>query len=311
MISMNQLECMRLFVTVVETGGFSAAARKLRIQQSSVSRAIQTLEEEYGAVLIHRTTRKMTITEAGHHYLVESKEILAKVESLNDRMKKLKDEPKGQLRLSIPIAFGSRVVIPLLAKFKKKYPEILLEVHLADRRVDVIGEGFDVVIRVGDSPDSLITSRKIASIHRALYVSRNLSKKLGAIREPEDLARYPALFYGTGTGHDSQWHWILSRNRTRKKIPISDITVINHLDSVDLLAREGLGVAYLPTYFAESGDARNTLEKVLADWEVDQNRGPQSSVYALFPSGSKVGLKVRVLIEFLIQQLGPSQGQAF
>jgi DNA-binding transcriptional LysR family regulator len=299
MPSIDQLESMKVFIAIVESGSFSAAARKLRLQQSTISRVIGGLEDEYNTVLLNRTTRKMTLTEAGHAYLSDSRRILAEVDELNIRMKRIREEPKGLLRLGLPTAFGKLIVVPTLSEFKRRFPDIMLEIHHDDRLVDIIAEGYDVVIRVGGSQDSLITSRKIALVRRGLFVAKSLLKKLGPVVSPQDLSRFPALLFDDRAPEVPKW--TLSKGRNRVSVPIPSLTAVDQLDSLHTLLKEGLGVAYAPLFFMET--AGTPIERVLPDWDVVGDLEASSGVYALFPGGSKVSAKVRVFVDFLVERL--------
>jgi DNA-binding transcriptional LysR family regulator len=237
MANIDQLEGMRVFIAVVEGGSFSEAARKLHVQQSTISRAIGGLEEEYNTILLNRTTRKMTLTEAGHSFLAESRKILADVNDLNSRMKRIREEPKGLLRIGLSTAFGKLIVVPTLTEFKRKFPAITLEIHHDDRLVDIIAEGYDVVIRVGGSEDSLITSRKIAVVRRGIFGAKSLFKKLGSVETPQDLARYPAIVFEDHVPASPKW--TLTKGRNRVSVPISSITSVDQLDSLYTLLKGG------------------------------------------------------------------------
>jgi DNA-binding transcriptional LysR family regulator len=296
---------MKVFVAVVDSGSFSGAARKLRVQQSTISRVIGAIEEEYNTILLNRTTRKMTLTEAGHTFLAESRKIIAEVDDLNTRMKRIREEPKGLLRIGLSTAFGKMIVVPTLSEFKRKFPGITLEIHHEDRLVDIIAEGYDVVIRIGGSEDSLITSRKIAVVRRGLFGAKSLLKKLGPISSPEDLSRFPAIVFEDHVPLSPKW--TLSKGRSRVSVPISSITSVDQLDSLYTLLNEGLGIAYVPIFFAESSKTAPAIEHILADWDVVHELEPTSSVYALFPGGTKVSAKVRVFVDFLVDRLsGPN-----
>lgn len=297
----DHLESMKVFVVVVETGSFSGAARKLHVQQSTISRIVGALEEEYNTVLLNRTTRKMTLTEAGHSFLLDSRRILAEVEDLSGRMKRIREEPKGLLRLGLSTAFGKMIVIPTLNEFKRKFPEITLEIHHDDRLVDIIAERYDVVIRIGGSDDSLITSRKIAVVRRGLFVAKAMLKKLGPVSSPQDLSRFPVIVFEDHI--PSSPKWVLAKGRNRVTIPIQSITSVDQLDSMYTLLKEGLGVAYVPLFFGELSNAGSLIERVLPDWDVTHELEPTSSVYALFPGGTKVSAKVRVFVDFLVSRL--------
>lgn len=301
MPSINYLEGMKLFIEVVESGGFSAAARKLRMQQSTVSRVIGDLEADYKTALLTRTTRKMVLTEAGHTFLAESRKILAEVDDLQGRMRRIREEPRGLLRIGLPTTFGRLFVVPALAEFKVKYPDISLEVHLEDRLVDIVAEGYDVVIRVGASDDSIVTSRKIAIVRRGLFVSKSLSRKLGPISSPRDLERYPAVLFGERM--PAQPKWVFSQGRSKQSVFIPSATCVNQLDSICTLVKDGLGVAHLPLFLIDPEAKSQTIERVLLDWDVIGDIENSAGVFALFAGGAKVSAKVRVFVDHLVHRL--------
>jgi DNA-binding transcriptional LysR family regulator len=306
MKTMNLIEAMRLYVAVAETEGFSTAARRQRTQQSTVSRAIAWLEKEYNATFFHRTTRTLKMTEEGRTYLVESRKILSEIDQLAMRMQKIQETPEGLLRISMPVAFGGRLIVGTLGEFKQKYPAITLEIHLEDREVNLIPEGYDVVIRVGPSDDSTVISRKLTTIHRGLYVSQNLQQKLGDIRSPHDLSRFPAVIFADRV--PTRPKWILSRGNERRTVPISEFTVINHLDSLDSLMKQGLGVACIPHYFNQPYLKEKNIDKavhVLSEWDVVHDLGQSSTVYLLYPKGEKTSAKARAFIDFLLEKATP------
>lgn len=298
---MDRLASMRTFIAVVESGSFSAAARKLRVQQSTISRTVGALEEAYNAALLSRTTRKMKLTEAGHAFLVESRRILAEVDDLDLRMKRTRDEPKGLLRIGLSTVFGKLLVVPALPEFKQRFPGITFEVRHDDRLVDIIAEGYDVVIRIGRGEDSLITSRRIAVVKRGLFGAKSLIKKLGPIATPQDLARYPALLFGEQVPASPKWQ--LAKGASRVSVPIASVTSVDQLDSLYALMRYGLGITYAPLFLTDTGMSGPPIERVLPDWDVINRLKPTSGVYALFPGGAKVSAKVRVFVDFLVERM--------
>jgi DNA-binding transcriptional LysR family regulator len=304
MKTINITEAMRLFILVAETGGFSAAARREGVQQSSVSRAIALLEEEYKTTLFHRTTRSLKITEQGLFCLNECRRIVQDIDMLSTQMQQSRELPEGRLRISLPVAFGSRVIVKMLGGFSRKFPKIALEIHLEDREVNLVSEGYDVVVRVGPTEDSTVICRKIGVIRRGLYVARSLRQKLGKIQSPQDLARFPAVVFGDVA--PTRPRWVLSRRGERKTVPISQVTVVNHLDSLDALMEQGMGVACLPHYFNSSdlrAKSKALVDCVLPEWEVSQEFGASSAVYLLFPKGDKVSAKVRAFVDYLSESL--------
>ena len=301
----NQIEAMKLFIEVVEGGGFSAAARNLRVQQSTVSRIISQLENEYNTTLLTRTTRKMVLTEAGHILLAESRKMIAGMEDLGSRLRRTREEPKGLLRIGLSITFGRLFVVPTLAEFKTKYPDITLEVHLEDRLVDFIAEGYDVVIRVGESDDTFVTSRKLAVVRRGMFVAKSLIKKLGPISTPGDLEKYPAVLFEERMPVSPKWTF--SQGSSKQHIPIRSATCVNQLDSICDLVRAGLGVAHVPLFLADTAVRGNAVERILPEWDVVGEIDSTAGVYALFLGGPKVSAKVRVFVDHLVNHLSRLQ----
>ena len=297
----NQIEAMKLFIEVVERGGFSAAARNLRIQQSTVSRIISQLETEYNTTLLTRSTRNMVLTEAGHLLLGESRKLISEIDEIKSKLKQTQDEPRGLLRLSLPITFGRLFVVPTLVDFKSKFPQINLEVHFEDRLVDLVSDGYDVVIRVGASEDSFVTNRKLAIVRRGMYVSKNLIKKIGPIRSPQDLEKYPAILFEDRMPKNPKWN--LSQGKSKKSVHIHSATCVNQLDSLCDLVCAGLGVGYVPQFLANDNNRFNHIERILPDWDVIGDIDRISGVYALFHGGSKVSAKVRAFVDHLIEHL--------
>ena len=305
MARINHLESMKLFIEVVESGSFSAAARKLRTQQSTVSRVIGSLEADYKTALLTRSTRKMMLTEAGHTFLAESRKILAEIEDLQGRMKRIREEPRGLLRVGLSTTFGRLFVVPALAEFKAKYPDIALEVHLDDRLVDIVAEGYDVVIRVGGSEDSFVTSRTLAVVRRGLFVSKGLLKKLGPISTPRDLERYPAILFEERM--PAQPKWTLSQGRSKQQVAIPSTICVNQVDSICTLVQDGLGVAHVPLFLIDPEAKGQALERVLPEWDLVGDFENTAGVFALFSGGSKVSAKVRVFVDHLVSRLSRLQ----
>jgi DNA-binding transcriptional LysR family regulator len=223
------------------------------------------------------------------------------LEDVGARIRRVRDEPTGTLRVGLSTAFGKMIVVPLLPELKRRYPDITLEIHHDDRLVDLIAEGYDVVIRVGRSEDSLLTTRKIAVVHRGLFCAKSLVERLGAIERPEDLARYPALLFGSRVPVAPQWH--LSRGRRRVTVPIPSATSVDQLDSLYALVGYGLGVAYAPLFLSDATLSRMPIERVLPDWSVGHRLEPSSGVYALFAGGERASAKVHAFVDYLGEKL--------
>ena len=183
---------------------------------------------------------------------------------------------------------------------EQRFPDVTLEVRCNDRRVDIIAEGYDVVVRVGRSDDSIITSRKIAVVKRGLFGAKSLIRRLGPITTPQDLSRYPALLYGAHVPASPTWQ--LGKGQSRVRVPITSITSVDQLDSLYALMREGLGIAYAPLFLSDTGMSGPPIERVLPDWDVIGLEAT-AGVYALFPGGAKASAKVRAFVDFLVERV--------
>lgn len=301
---MDRFLAMQSFVRVAQLGSFSQAAKLLGSNQSSVSRLVQALEEQLGVQLLHRTTRKLNLTEPGRAFLEEASRILADIEALTAQTRDLQSSPRGHLKVGMPLAFGRVFVIPKLAAFKRLYPEVTLEVSLDDRMIDVVQEGFDLVIRVGRLSDSAHRSRKLAIVERVLVASPSLWAD--APSTPEALEKVPAIiFESTRSLHPS---WVLTKQRQRREIPIRDFISVNHLESIALLAGDGLGVAQLPSWLVQADLERGTLQRVLPDWSISGKMENQSAVHAIFPATRRQSAKVRVFVDFLVKAMSTDRG---
>jgi DNA-binding transcriptional LysR family regulator len=171
--------------------------------------------------------------------------------------------------------------------------------------VDIVAEGYDVVIRVGASDDSFVTSRKIAVVRRGLFVSKSLLKKLGPISTPRDLEKYPAILFEERM--PVQPKWIFSQGRSKQSVLIPSATCVNQLDGICTLVRDGLGVAHVPLFLIDSGGKGQELERVLPDWDVVGDIENSAGVFALFSGGPKVSAKVRVFVDHLVSRLSRLQ----
>jgi DNA-binding transcriptional LysR family regulator len=291
---MIELEDLKSFVEVVESGGFSRAAARLGVSKSIVSRRVARLEAELGARLLSRTTRGLSATEAGLEFKTRSERILAQVDEAREAVAH-QGGAVGRLRLSLPISFGLRHVAPVLAKLAQRHPELELDVSYADRHVDLIGEGFDAALRIGVLKDSGLVARRIAPARGVLAASPDYLARHGEPRTPADLARHQCLIYAGRSSVEWQFR---SGKRSFTVRPQGRL----RSDSGDCLlqwAIEGLGIAELPTFLVSDAFEGGTLRPVLADYEI-----PESGIYVVRPPGAHVPGKVRVLIEALAERFG-------
>ena len=209
---MDRLAAIGAFVKVAETHSFSEAARRLRLSKSLVSRQIAALEAELGARLFHRTTRSMTLTEAGRGYFERASRILADLDDANRSVTQLQSAPRGRLRVSAPMSFGFLHLAPALADFLARYPDVEVDITLNDRFVDLVDEGFDVAVRIGSLEDSSLVARKLAPIRRVVCASPAYLNARGVPASPDDLKTHDCVC-NTNVPMAREWGFIKSDGR--------------------------------------------------------------------------------------------------
>jgi DNA-binding transcriptional LysR family regulator len=275
---------MVLFAVVVRAGGFSAAARQLGITKQSVSERIARLEDALGVRLLERTTRTVRPTEAGTRYQRHCEAIVARIAEANDDVREQQSEPVGLLRISAPTLYGRLLLAPIVTGFRRQHPRVRIEVQLADRRVDLVEEGFDLAIRVGELPDSTLASRRLFD-GRAVFVA---SPSLLEGREPptaDTLASWPIV------GSRTQETWDVGGQELR----VFPELVANDLQVVGELAVAGAGIALLPTLVCTEALAAGRLVCLFAG-ETTLSR----PVHVVYPSRQYLPARVRLFIDALV-----------
>ncbi|WP_224240147.1 LysR family transcriptional regulator [Hyalangium gracile] len=278
------LNLLPLFVTVAETASMSAAARKLGLPKSSVSRGVAGLEASLGVQLFHRTTRSVALTTAGTAFYERARPLVASLRALTGSLPEQEAEPSGELRVTAPVDMGLTFLPMLSARFSARYPAVTLDIRLANRRVDLVAEGFDVALRVsGPLPDSTLVARKVSAVDMGLYAAPTYVARRGQPRAPED----------TGT-HD----WVLV-HRMKVPPPLSAPSkprlVTDDLMFAHRSIREGLGMGVLPTFLARQDVTSGRLIRVLPRWA--QHGG---SLFFVHPRAERVPRKVAAFRDFLL-----------
>lgn len=294
---LDRLTGLDVFVKVAALGSFSAAARALSLSQTMVTKHIGAIEARLGTKLFHRSTRKLSITEAGRHYLEASERILADMEAA-DAAVAADREPRGLLRLNAPVSFGVRQIAPLLAEFTRRHPRVTVELGLNNRLVDLYEEGWDVAVRIGKLPDSSLIARRIAACRTAICAAPAYLAARGTPRTVADLADHNCLSYtlSRSMGNDI---WRFGR-RGEIRIPISGNLRANNGDSLLAAAIAGQGLLYEPTFTAADALRAGTLVALTLDHPPIELDG----VYTIFPPGRQPA-KVRAFIDFLLRRFEP------
>ncbi|WP_280152589.1 LysR family transcriptional regulator [Piscinibacter sp. XHJ-5] len=282
---------LMLFARVADEGSFSRAAARVGLPKSTVSRRIATLESQLGERLLLRTTRKLTVTDFGHSVLDHARQVAAEVEAAASLAQHRQIEPSGRLRISMPADFANVVLSQMLADFIERHPAISLELDLTPRRVDLIGENFDLALRMGElADDSSLTARKFATMSVGLYASPGYLKRRGMPTEPEALMEHDALRLLQRNGDPLPWQ--LHRGDERwEGIPPGRATV-NSPELLGRLARAGAGIATVNDHFAMPYVRSGELMPVLDEWTL-----PAASAWAVFPGRRLMPARTRVFLD--------------
>jgi len=284
---------MQVLSRVAALGSFSAAARSLGMSQTMVTRHVDAIEDRLGVRLFHRSTRRLTLTEAGQDYLVSAERILAEVEEAESAAAAEVSEPRGTLRLNLPLAFGLRQAVPAIADFAAQYPGLTIDVGLTDRFIDLLEEGWDLALRIGHLRDSSLVARRLAPIRTVLCASPAYLAARGTPRTLADLAAHDCLGY-TLPSPARAGRWRFGRDGAIE-VPVSGPFRANNGDALREAALAGLGIVYQPTFlFHEDLRAGRLVPVVL-----DQPAYHHAAAYAVYVPGRHVPAKVRRFVDFL------------
>jgi DNA-binding transcriptional LysR family regulator len=284
---------LALFARVVDEGSFSRAGEALKLPKSTVSRRLAALEAELGERLLLRTTRKLTVTDFGHTVLEHARQVAAEVDAATSLAHHRQAEPSGRLRVSMPNDFATVVLGKLLGDFIARYPAISLELDLSPRRVDLIGENFDLAMRMGDLPDDAsLAARRVANLSFGLYASPGYLKRRGVPRTPAELMDHDALLIMSRQREPIGWRLTRGDEHWEGTPPARSIA--NSPEMLARLAVQGAGIAGVIDHTAEGFVSSGELMPVLVDWYL-----PPSPAWAVFPGRRLMPARTRVFLEAL------------
>ncbi|MDP3512150.1 MAG: LysR substrate-binding domain-containing protein [Sulfuritalea sp.] len=293
-----------IFARVAEAGSFSRAATRIGLPKSTVSRRIAFLEEQLGERLMLRTTRRLTLTEFGLQLLEHARQVAAEVDAVKALSEYRQARPSGRLRVSMPNDFATQLLTDMLAAFIALHPAVSLELDLSPRRVDLLGENFDLAVRMGDLPDdTLLAARRIAVIPGGLYAAPSYLAERGDPASPEELDSHHSLRLLGRNGEALAWT-LISAERTWQGAPPTR-AVANAPDLLSNLARAGAGIAAVPDYFAAPSVRRGELRRVLPDWCM-----PAHTAWVVFPGRRLMPAKTRAFIDMLEAALAGVDGNS-
>ncbi len=293
---MDKLNSMSLFVAVVKQGSFTRAAEKTNLSRAQISKSLIQLEAELGVRLLHRTTRKLSLTESGSIYFDRCLSILEDVAAAEAVISSADETPSGTLMLTAPTSFGILHLKNLIPNFLVRYPDVQIRLSLNDRQIDLVEEGFDLAIRISDLRDSSLVSRRIAPCKRVYCASPNYLAKHGKPEKPEDLVRHQCLVY---TNDMRPGRWVFEGHKQSDLVKVTGPLCSDNGDLLKSAALNGLGITCLPMFIVGPEIKSGRLEPVLANFSP-----PDISIYALYPSRKFLSAKVRAFVDFLVSHFG-------
>lgn len=288
---MPRLEPDRLFVTIVETGSLAAAARRLGMSSGQASKLLAKLEADLGVRLLNRTTRALSATEVGQAYYDRIRAILDDLDALDAQVMDRATTPRGRLKLTAPLTFGTLRLVPALNDFARLYPQIDLDVSFTDRMVNLVDEGFDAAIRAGRVADSTLIARKLCDMHTIIVASPDYLARNPEPAHPSDLTQHACII---DTNFRDPHLWRFRDGDTTLTVPLSGRLSYSNAEACLRAAEAGLGIAHVPDFVAGPSLATGRTRALLASF-ADTPGG----IFALYPPGRHLAAKVRVLVDFL------------
>jgi DNA-binding transcriptional LysR family regulator len=292
---MSQLEDMQIFVSTVDAQSFTAAADKLGLSKQFISRRIIALEERLGVRLLVRTTRKLSITDVGRSYYERALKIIDEVHDVEQLVSDQNAAPRGTLRVSAPMSFGTLHLGPAIARFMTQCPDVRIELDLSDRYVDIVGEGYDMAIRIGQLNDSSMIARQIAPAQLVACASPAYLKRRGKPQTPAELKDHDCLLYG----HSRSVEWIFADKGKPLHVPVKGRLRANNGELACAAAIEGLGIVLLPTFIVGAALREKKLVTLL-----DAYTPPPVGIYAVYPQHRQSSLTVKAFTDFLRSTFG-------
>lgn len=297
---MDKLRAITVFRRVIELGSFKAAAEDLGLSKAAISKNINELEDFLQSPLINRTTRKMHVTENGQNYYNQVRSILDELSNADLSVIESSHRLQGLLRISVPMSMGIAVVNPAICEFKKRYPEITIELKMSDEYIDLIDQGIDVAIRGGgELKNSNLKSRKLLNIKRVLCASPEYVQSAHELSMPADLSGHNCLLYSLSS---SPTHWIF---RNKEEVEAIDIVSASYIANSSIALKQaavaGLGIMLIPETLIEAELKSGQLIPLLANWHADDH-----ALYAVYPYHRESSPKVRALIDFLTEYFSPA-----
>jgi DNA-binding transcriptional LysR family regulator len=290
---MDRIDAMQAFVTVADLKGFAPAARKLGLSPSGVTRLIAALEDRLGARLLQRTTRQVALTDAGTRYLERARRILADVEEAEGAAEGERTRPSGRLAVSAPVGFGRLHVSPVMSAYLTRYPEVLGELRLSDRMINLVEDGVDLAIRIGHLPDSSLVARQVGEMRRIVVASDGYLKQRGEPKTPQAIASHATIQFGATT---AQPDWRFVEEGREVRVTSTPRFTTNSADAAIQYAEQDGGLTRVLAYQAAEAIKAGRLQIVLEKFEA-----PPLPIHIVYPTSRLLSAKVRAFIDLVIE----------
>lgn len=299
---MDRLTSMEVFVKAVESGTFSAAGEAMQMSSQLVGKHVQKLEQYLGVQLLHRSTRRQSLTDFGRTFYERAKIILSEVETAESMAAETRAVPSGRLRINAPVSFGMRTLSPRLPDYMKMYPDVSVELTLANRAVDLIEEGYDAVFRVGELSDSGLIARQLAPYRLVLCAAPTYIEQHDPLVSPRDLQKHECL----GFSHtELRTHWTFEGPDGKEVIPVTSRLIVDHGEPLLCAALAGLGIMLQPMELVTDYIANGKLVALLPDYSV-----PTRPLHVLYAPDRRLTPKLRSFIDFATAIFGTSSNLA-
>lgn len=285
---------MQVFCTVVDKGSFVGAAEPLNMSKAAISRYVSGLEERLGARLLHRTTRRLSLTDEGRQFYHQAREVLAMMDEAEEAVSSAAPEASGVLRVNAPVSFGVLHLAPIWADFMNAYPKVELEISLSDRLVDLVDEGIDVAVRIARLENSSLVGRRLASTRMCLCASPAYLDSHTPIRKLSDVAAHGVVAYSNFASGDE---WQFEGPRGSESVHTRSVVRCNNGDTCRAITLAGGGVSLQPSFMVAEDLRRGDLVEILPEY-----RSVELGIYVVYPSRKHLPAKVRTLISFLVDR---------
>ncbi|CAB3757379.1 LysR family transcriptional regulator [Paraburkholderia humisilvae] len=296
------LSAVEAFVRAAEFRSFTTAAKQMGLTASGVSKAVTRLESQTGVVLLHRSTRSVGLTAEGAVFFERCREILTELRNAEAALLQSAQTPSGRLRVAAPIAFGRSIFVPALGEFQRRYPEVVVEASFSDAIQDIIEEGFDIAIRIGDLPSNRLMARELGSAHWIACASPAYLKEYGRPHSPDDLTEHHCIAQiSASTRRYRDWCFASGNHEWAIRAGEHAGQVLDHCDALIDAALADAGIVYVHDYAADKYMRAGRLERVLQDYST-----PRRSIHLLYPAVRQLSPKVMAFAEFALEIMGDS-----